>query len=116
MRTVIYHNPRCSKSRQTLALLQERGIEPKIVEYLQSPPDAATLANILTQLNISARELMRTGEDDYKAAKDELADKNETDLIACMIEHPKVIQRPIVVTAQGARIGRPPEYVLEIIL
>jgi arsenate reductase len=116
MRTVIYHNPRCSKSRQTLALLQERGIEPKIVEYLQSPPDAATLAIILTQLNISARELMRTGEDDYKAAKDELAEKSETDLIAWMIEHPKVIQRPIVVTAQGARIGRPPQDVLEIIL
>jgi arsenate reductase len=116
MRTVIYHNPRCSKSRQTLALLQERGIEPKIVEYLQSPPNAATLANILTQLNISARELIRTGEDDYKVAKDELADMNDTDLMAWMIEHPKVIQRPIVVTAQGARIGRPPQDVLKIIL
>ena len=72
MSTVIYHNPRCSKSRQTLALLKENGIEPQIVEYLQSPPDVATLTHILKQLGISAGELIRTGEDDYKATGDQL--------------------------------------------
>jgi arsenate reductase len=115
MSTVIYHNPRCSKSRQTLALLQENGIEPEIVEYLQSPPDAKTLSSILQQLGISARELIRTGEDDYKAAGDKLADLSDSQLVAWMIEHPKVIQRPVVITDKGARIGRPPESVLEII-
>ena len=115
MSTIIYHNPRCSKSRQTLALLQENGIEPQIVEYLQSPPDATTLTHILQQLGISAGELIRTGEDDYKAAGDRLTSLSEADLIAWMVNHPKVIQRPIVVTDKGARIGRPPEAVLEII-
>ena len=115
MSTVLYHNPRCSKSRQTLALLQEKGIEPEIVEYLQAPPDASTLVNILQQLGMSARELIRTGEEEFKAAKDELTDLSDAELTAWMVEHPKVIQRPILVTEKGARIGRPPEAVLEII-
>ena len=115
MSTIIYHNPRCSKSRQTLALLQEHGIEPEIVEYLQTPPDATTLAHILKQLGISPGELIRTGEDEYKNASDELADLSNAELMNWMIRHPKVIQRPIVVTEKGARIGRPPEDVLEII-
>jgi len=115
MGTILYHNPRCSKSRQTLALLQEKGIEPEIIEYLQSPPDANTLANILQQLGLSARELIRTGEEEYKAAKDKLTGLSDTELVTWIIEHPKVIQRPIVVTNNGARIGRPPEAVLEII-
>ena len=115
MGTVIYHNPNCTKSRLTLALLQEHGIEPEIVEYLHTPPDAATLTHILQQLGISAREFMRTGEDDYKAAKDELTNLSDAELVAWMIDHPKVIERPVVVTEKGARIGRPPENVLEII-
>jgi len=115
MSTVLYHNPRCSKSRQTLALLQEKGIEPEIVEYLQAPPDASTLANILQQLGISARELIRTGEAEFKGAKDKLTDLNDAELAAWIVAHPKVIQRPILVTDKGARIGRPPEAVLEII-
>ena len=115
MNALIYHNPRCSKSRQTLALLQEKGITPEIVEYLETPPDALTLNNILQQLGLEARELIRTGEDEYKNQKDAVADMDAAQLVAWMIEHPKVIERPIVVTAIGARIGRPPESVLEII-
>jgi len=115
MSTVIYHNPRCSKSRQTLALLEANGITPTVIEYLQAPPAAATLADILQKLGISAREPMRTGEDDYKAAGDKLAAMSDKELVAWLIEHPQVIQRPIVVTDQGARIGRPPEAILEII-
>ena len=115
MNALIYHNPRCSKSRQTLALLQEKGITPEIVEYLETPPDALTLNNILQQLGLEARELIRTGEDEYKNQKDAVAEMDTAQLVAWMIEHPKVIERPIVVTANGARIGRPPESVLEII-
>ena len=115
MNTLIYHNPRCSKSRQTLALLQEKGITPEIVEYLETPPDALTLNNILQQLGLEAHELIRTGEDEYKNQKDTVAEMNAAQLVAWMIENPKVIERPIVVTAKGARIGRPPESVLEII-
>jgi arsenate reductase len=115
MSTMLYHNPRCSKSRQTLALLQERGIEPEIIEYLQTPPNAATLAGILEQLGIGAADLMRTGEDDYRAAASELANLDETALIDWLIAHPNVIERPIVVTDKGARIGRPPESILDVI-
>jgi arsenate reductase len=115
MNTLIYHNPRCSKSRQTLALLLEKGITPEIVEYLETPPDAPTLSSILQQLGLEAHELIRTGEDEYKNQKDAVADMDAAQLVAWMIEHPKVIERPIVVTAIGARIGRPPESVLEII-
>ena len=115
MSHTIYHNPRCSKSRQTLALLEANNINPEIIEYLQTPPDADTLTEILKQLNMSARELIRTGEEEYKTVKDELADMSDADLITWMTQNPKVIQRPIVVTDKGARIGRPPEDVLEII-
>jgi arsenate reductase len=115
MSTILYHNPRCSKSRQTLDLLQQKGIEPEIVEYLQTPPDAATLAEILQQLGIAPRDLIRTGEDEYKLASDKLANLSDTELMDWMIKNPKVIQRPIVVTEKGACIGRPPENVLEII-
>jgi arsenate reductase len=115
MSTVIYHNPRCSKSRKTLDLLQQKGIDPEIVEYLQTPPDAATLANILQQLGMAPGELIRTGEDEYKSASEELADLTDAELVNWMIRHPKTIERPIVVTEKGARIGRPPENILEII-
>jgi arsenate reductase len=115
MSVTIYHNPRCSKSRQTLALLEEKGINPTIIEYLNTPPDKATLQNILGQLELSAAELMRTGEDEYKAAKQAIAAMDEAAQIAWLIANPKVIERPIVVTENGARIGRPPERILEII-
>lgn len=115
MAVTIYHNPRCSKSRQTLALLQEKGVEPHIVEYLQAPPDAATLHSILVKLGMSPRDLIRTSEEDYKKAQDQLVDFSDAALIDWMTANPRVIQRPIVVTEKAARIGRPPESVLEIL-
>ena len=115
MPITIYHNPRCSKSRQTLALLQERGIEPVVVEYLKTPPDVATLKSLLGKLKLSARELMRTKEAAYKEAG--LADPqlSEAALIRAMVEHPVLIERPIVVNGNRAAIGRPPENVLTIL-
>jgi len=111
----IYHNPRCSKSRQTLALLTERGIELEIIEYLASPPEAAELKRILGLLAIGPRDLMRKKEEPY--TKGGLADEalSEDDLVAAMIADPILIERPIVVANGKAAIGRPPEKVLEII-
>ena len=111
----IYHNPRCSKSRQTLALLQEKGIEPQIIEYLQTPPSPDSLLDLANQLGIGLQDMLRTGEADYKEARDELAGLADAELAEWLTKHPKVIQRPIVVTGKGARIGRPPESVLEIL-
>ncbi|EJC1152748.1 arsenate reductase (glutaredoxin) [Cronobacter sakazakii] len=112
----IYHNPRCSKSRDTLSLLTERGIEPDVVLYLETPPDAATIKTLLNQLGFSqARELMRTKEDLYKTLN--LADPSlsEEALIQAMVDNPKLIERPIVISHGKARLGRPPEQVLEIL-
>lgn len=112
----IYHNPRCSKSRETLALLKENGVEPDVALYLDTPPDAATLKNLLKMLGMnSVRELMRQKEDLYKELN--LADDtlSESALIEAMIAHPKLIERPIVVKDGQARIGRPPQQVLEIV-
>lgn len=112
----IYHNPRCSKSRETLALLKENGVEPEVILYLDTPPDAAQLKNLLKMLGMkSARELMRQKEDLYKELN--LADSSlsEADLVNAMIANPKLIERPIVVKNGQARIGRPPESVLEIL-
>ncbi|AJR00099.1 Arsenate reductase [Enterobacteriaceae bacterium bta3-1] len=112
----IYHNPRCSKSRETLALLQEQGIEPQIIQYLDTPPDAATLKTLLKELGFSsARQLMRHKEDLYKELN--LADESLTEdqLIDSMVNHPKLIERPIVVKGKKARIGRPPEQILAIL-
>ena len=112
----IYHNPRCSKSRETLALLQEKGIAPEVVLYLETPPDVQALKNLLQQLGMSsARDLMRRKEDLYKELN--LADSqlSEDQLLQAMVEHPKLIERPIVINGDQARIGRPPEAVLEIV-
>ncbi|ELY4032255.1 arsenate reductase (glutaredoxin) [Cronobacter sakazakii] len=112
----IYHNPRCSKSRETLSLLTERGIEPDVVLYLETPPDAATIKTLLNQLGFSqTRELMRTKEDLYKTLN--LADPSlsEEALIQAMVDNPKLIERPIVISHGKARLGRPPEQVLEIL-
>lgn len=113
MPVTIYHNPRCSKSRETLDLLQARGFEPRIVKYLETPPDAATLETLLAQLGIAARELIRTGEPAYKELG--LADASDAELVKAMAEHPELIQRPIVTANGKARIGRPPASVLEIL-
>ncbi|WON75801.1 arsenate reductase (glutaredoxin) [Serratia sp. UGAL515B_01] len=112
----IYHNPRCSKSRETLALLEQHGIEPQVVLYLETPPSVGELKNLLKELGFNtARQLMRTKEELYKELK--LADDtlNEEQLLTAMVENPKLIERPIVVNGSKVRIGRPPEQVLEII-
>ncbi|WP_261844742.1 arsenate reductase (glutaredoxin) [Aliamphritea ceti] len=115
MSAEIYHNPRCSKSRSTLALLEENGVSPDIRLYLENPPTEMELKSILEQLGISARELLRTGEAEY--ADNNLADEtlSEDQIIELMAEFPKLIERPIVIKDGQARIGRPPESVLEIL-
>jgi len=111
----IFHNPRCSKSRATLALLQERGIEPEITLYLENPPDADELRSILQKLGLKARELMRKGEAEYR--EQGLADEalTEDELIAAMVANPRLIERPIVLANGRAAIGRPLEAVIEIL-
>ena len=115
MTVSIYHNPRCSKSRQTLELLKDRGLEPEIIEYLKSPPDAATLKSILKLLDLSALEILRKNEEPVKAAGTRLVEMSEAELLDWLSANPIAIQRPIVVTDTAARIGRPPEAVLEIL-
>ncbi|OZB05743.1 MAG: arsenate reductase (glutaredoxin) [Idiomarina sp. 34-48-12] len=111
----IYHNPRCSKSRQTLQLLEQHHIEPKVIEYLKTPPSVTEIQTLIQQLGfISARELMRSKEDTYKAL-DLATEQDENKLMQAMAEHPKLIERPIVVVGNQARLGRPPESVLEIL-
>jgi arsenate reductase len=111
----IYHNPRCSKSRQTLALLEERGIDPEIILYLETPPSAETLSGILQKLGITPRQLLRKGEGAYK--ENNLSDTSLSDqqLIDAMVTHPKLIERPIVINGAKAALGRPPEQVLDIL-
>ncbi len=111
----LYHNPRCSKSRAALGLLEARGLTPSVVRYLDTPPSAAELQSLLGKLGIGARQLLRTDEDEYKALN--LADSNlsETQLIAAMVAHPKLIERPILIAGDKAVIGRPPERVLELL-
>ena len=115
MATTIYHNPRCSKSRQTLQLLNDNNVEADVVEYLKTPPDANTLEDMLAKLGLKPRQLMRTKEDIYKELN--LDDESLTDeqLIKAMIENPKLIERPIVVKDGKVAVGRPPENVLSIL-
>ncbi|NWB98472.1 arsenate reductase (glutaredoxin) [Pseudomonas gingeri] len=111
----LYHNPRCSKSRGALELLQGRGLTPSVVLYLETPLDAAQLKELLGKLGIGARQLLRSGEDEYKQLN--LADTqlSETQLIAAIAAHPKLMERPILVAGDKAIIGRPPENLLEIL-
>ena len=115
MSVTIFHNPRCSKSRQTLELLRSRGIEPEIIEYLNTPPDKATLKKILRLLKLAPRELMRKNEDAYKKAKLDDETLSADKLIAAMQKHPVLIERPIVLANGKAALGRPPENVLDIL-
>jgi len=115
LRTTIYHNPRCSKSRQTLALLEERGIAPRVVDYLKTPPSAAELKTILKQLGLRPRDLMRKGEPLYAELGLKDRDLDDDALIALMVANPILIERPIVVSGGKAAIGRPPESVLKIL-
>lgn len=112
----LYHNPRCSKSRETLALLREQGIEPEIVLYLETPPDAAILRQLIDLLGLkNPRELMRRKEEEYKTLALDNPALNDEQLIAAMVAHPRLIERPIAVANGKARIGRPPEQVLDVL-
>lgn len=115
MAVTIYHNPRCSKSRQTLELLKQQGLDPQTVEYLKTPPSKAELKRILTMLGISARDLLRRKEPEYKELGLDNPALKEDDIINAMISTPKLMERPIVVANNKAAIGRPPEQVLEIL-
>jgi len=113
--TRLYHNPRCSKSRGALELLHERGLQPAIVAYLDTPPDAAQLRELIKLLGLSARELLRTGEDEYRELGLDDTSLDDEALITAMAEHPRLIERPIFVHGGRAVIGRPPERVLELL-
>lgn len=113
---IIYHNPRCSKSRQTLKILNDRpDCDTQVVEYLKTPPSVQELKEILKMLAMSPRALIRTNEKPYQQENLGSSDLSSDELIAKMIEHPILIQRPIVVVGNQATIGRPPEQVLEIL-
>ncbi|VAW91482.1 Uncharacterized protein YfgD, not an arsenate reductase [hydrothermal vent metagenome] len=115
MTVLIYHNNRCSKSRQTLQLLNDRNLKPTEIFYLETVPEYSTLKEILSMLNMTARELMRQHEKPYKGLELDNPDLDEKALITAMIENPILIERPIVVYNGQARIGRPPEAILEIL-
>ncbi|MBS0848912.1 arsenate reductase (glutaredoxin) [Citrobacter sp. JGM124] len=112
----LYHNPRCSKSRETLTLLQESGVSVAIIRYLETPPDAATLKHLLEMLSFTdARQLMRRKETLYTTLQLDNPALSQDELLQTMVENPILIERPIAVAQGRARIGRPPEQVLEII-
>ena len=115
MNVQILHNPRCSKSRTTLELLKENGVEPEVILYLDTPPDAQQLVSILGKLDIQPRQLMRKGQSEYKALGLDDTDLSDKQLIAAMIKTPILIERPIVLANGKAAIGRPPESVLKIL-
>ena len=112
-RAKIYHNPQCSKSRETLALLREKGCDVEVIEYLKAPPTAAELSAILKALAMKAHDLVRTKEDEYKKVKIDWSDEKAA--IAALVKHPRLIERPIVVNGKKAAIGRPPENILDIL-
>jgi len=115
MNIKIYHNPRCSKSRQTLALLEDRGVALEIIDYLKTPPSADELKSIVKKLGVSARDIARKNEDAYKDNNLDDTSKSDDDIIAALVATPKLIERPIVVAGEKAAIGRPPESVLDIV-
>ncbi|WP_145212285.1 arsenate reductase (glutaredoxin) [Gimesia alba] len=107
----IYHNPRCGKSRQTLALIEEAGIEPEVIEYLKTPPTAEELDSILKKLKMEPGDLMRKGEAIYRELKLAERELPREEAVAIMVEHPKLIERPIVIKGRQAILGRPPENI-----
>lgn len=111
----LYHNPRCSKSRAALELLQAHDVEPSILRYLETPPSEAELRDLLHKLGLPARQLLRSSEDEYRSLG--LADPtlDEDALIRAMLDHPKLIERPILIVGERAVVGRPPERVLELL-
>ena len=115
MTVTIYHNPRCSKSRQTLALIEETGVKPKVVKYLETPPSPAELKRVLKKLGLKPRDILRKSETRYAELGLQDPDLKDAALIATMVENPILIERPIVVSGDKAAIGRPPEAVLKIL-
>jgi len=113
--TTIFHNPRCSKSRATLSLLEDKGINISIIKYLETPPDKETLLYILNQLEFEPRELMRTHEKEYVDNKLDDPRLSKDELIAAMLKFPQLIERPIVMNQGKVAIGRPPENILNIL-
>lgn len=111
----ILHNPRCSKSRQTLALLQENGVEPNVIKYLETPPSEQQLKVIIQNLGVAPRDIMRKKEAEYKECGLDNTDLSDEQMIGLMVKNPKVIERPIVFNDKVAAVGRPPENVLELI-
>jgi len=111
----LYHNPRCSKSRGALELLEARGLQPNVRRYLETPPSAAELKELLGKLGISARQLLRTGEEEYQTLGLAAPALSEDQLIEAMVAHPRLIERPILINGDKAVIGRPPEKILEIL-
>jgi len=111
----IYHNPRCSKSRQTLALIEDNNVQPEVVLYLETPPSAGDISELLNKLGLEARQLLRKGEDAYKENDLKNPALSDAELIDAMAKFPKLIERPIVVKGNKAVLGRPPENVLELI-
>ena len=112
---IIYHNPRCSKSRQTLELIKANGIEPEIILYLENPPSNSRLTELVDFMQIKPRDLLRKGEDEYKTHNLQDMSLDDSEIIKVMSENPKLIERPIVVSNNRAIIGRPPENVLKLI-
>jgi arsenate reductase (glutaredoxin) len=115
MPVVIYHNPRCSKSRETLALIEKKGVKPTVIEYLKTPPSAKELKGLLAKLGLRPRELMRKKEPPYAALKLDDEKLSDDALIKAMVENPVLIERPIVVNGDKAALGRPPEAVARIL-
>ena len=115
MMVTIYHNPRCSKSRQTLQLLQDNNVSPEVVEYLKTPLNKVQLTELISKLGISVRDIIRKSEQDYKDHALSNSDLSDDALLNAIVEAPKLMQRPIVVNGKKAVIGRPPENVLEIL-
>jgi arsenate reductase len=115
MSVTIYHNPSCRKSRETLALLEERGIEPRVVEYLKTPPSLLELKTLVSQLKLTPRQLLRTKEPEYKKAGLDNPALGDEAILKAMVKYPKLIERPIVVNNRKAALGRPPENVLRIL-
>lgn len=115
MAIVIYHNPRCTKSRETMQLLEKKGVKPQVIEYLKTPPSASELKALIEKMGITPRDLLRKGEEPYKSLK--LSDKtlSDTALIKAMADNPILIERPIVVNGKKAALGRPPENVLKVL-
>ena len=109
----IYHNPRCSKSRATLALLEANGYTPEVIEYLKTPPDTRTIRELVKKLGIKGHELLRKGEREYQSLA--LQDPTDEQVLNAIVKHPILLQRPIVVVGDRAAIGRPPEAVLDIL-